>query len=675
MNRSKKKGIKRIFLLILTALLVAGLAVMPLLAAEEEEDEYVASILSATATQSQLSTGIRGGGTLAQQEAVEVSIPYDVLLTEFLVSNGDTVTEGQAVALADRVSVMSAIAQVQETLDYLDDEIQDARDSETSTTVSAASGGKVKAIYAQVGDDVQDVMAQYGALAVLSLDAMMAVDIEKNTALAAGDSVVVTLPDESQVTGWVESNLAGKLTVTLSDEDYAPGTYVLVTTNDGDRIGAGELYIHNAWYATAVSGTVSYISVSENATVSSGRTLMTLKDTDYTAQFELLCAQRREYEEVMLELFQLYQSLEVTTPQTGVISGVEENSPSLLSDFGGKAYLSLLANAPNGDDSQEYNNYVTEVAAVGSEDWALYVDPTNYSITDYKDLSGLTVDQTAMTELILYTCDAPIYELDSETGEWKQILSSDIGEGDVLLFAQTGEGATVWIVRVTKAERVDDGQDQPSDDDTSQNQPSTGGGMTGVTGGGSTQETVVTLYSLERTVILSVTGRETMTLSFSVDEMDILDIYLGQSVTVQVDALGETCSAYVSDIGDTGESSGGNSKFTVTVTLDRTETMWDGMSATVTVPLDQSISGLLIPVEALNESGSRTYVYTGYDEENGELTDPVEVQTGASDGEWVVIFSGLEEGDTIWYAYYDTLDISTASAAGSTSGFSFRFGK
>lgn len=680
MNQSKKKGIKRVILLILAAALVVGLALLPAIVAEEEEEEFVASILSAAVTPGEIGTVIKGGGTLTQQEAVEVSIPYDVLLTEFLVSNGDTVSAGDEVALADRVSVMSAIAQVQETLEYLNEQIQDARDSETNATVTASAGGKVKQIYAGAGDNVQDVMAQYGALAVLSLDSMMAVQIDRSSELSAGDSVVVTFSDETEVTGWVESNIGGTLTVTISDEGYEVGEYVMITTADGQRLGAGELYIHNAWYATAISGVVSRVNVSVNDTVVSGRTLMTLTDTEYTAEFESLCARRREYEEVMLELFRLYQNLAVVAECDGVISGIDENSAYLLSDSGSGAYLSWLTNAPNGDDGQQYRNYLTEVAAVGAQDWALYVNPNYLEITDYKTMSDMQIDTMAMTELVLYTCEAPVYELD-ETGDgWKQIESAQIHEGDILLFAQNVDGEVVWIVRIYAAEVEDEEPDEfPGEEDSSEEKdPEDQSGLEDIGGsmGGVQQETVVTMYSLERNVILSVTGQETMTLSFSVDEMDILDLYLGQRVSVSVDSLGSgSFGAYVSEIGDTGESSGGNSKFTVTVTLDRAEDMWDGMSATVTVPMEEPHAGLVIPVEALYESGSKTYVYTGYDEAAGEFIGRVEVETGVSDGEMVLILSGLSEGDTVWYAYYDTLDISTAQAEGSSALPGFSFGR
>lgn len=46
---------------------------------------------------------------------------------------------------------------------------------------------------------------------------------------------------------------------------------------------------------------------------------------------------------------------------------------------------------------------------------------------------------------------------------------------------------------------------------------------------------------------------------------------------------------------------------------------------------------------------------------------------GASDGEDAQILSGIGEGMTCFYAYYDTLEISNSVEVG--GGFSFRIGK
>ena len=105
--------------------------------------------------------------------------------------------------------------------------------------------------------------------------------------------------------------------------------------------------------------------------------------------------------------------------------------------------------------------------------------------------------------------------------------------------------------------------------------------------------------------------------------------------------------------------------------MDRSGNMLSGMNATATIVLSTAIDVLTIPADALVENGNQTVVYTGYDEENDILLSPVMVKVGCSDGETVEILEGLAAGQTYYYAYYDTLEISFTPDFG---GGGFMFG-
>lgn len=347
MDKAKKNRLKKYIFWILMAALVAGLAVMPLLAKTEAEEEGpVASILEGTVKTGSIETALRGGGTLEAGNAMDITLPSGVKITEFLVKNGDTVTEGTPLAAVDKVSLMNAIVEVQDTLDYLQDEIVSASDDTVSSTITATAGGRIKEVYASAGDSVQDVMLEHGALAVLSLDSLMAVKIARNMDLAAGDSVCVTFGDGTEVNGRVESSLNGTVIVTVEDEEYAVGESVTVTTGDGDRIGSGELYVHNAWRATAFSGTISTVYARENTDVYNGSTLFTLTDTDFEGNLDSMANLHREYEELLQDMFQMYESGVITAPCDGMVSGVDGDSAFLLSAPEGQQgwFVDLLDN-------------------------------------------------------------------------------------------------------------------------------------------------------------------------------------------------------------------------------------------------------------------------------------------------------------------------------------------
>lgn len=699
----KKTRIKRYLSWIGAAAVVVLLAVMPLLAEQSEEDDGPkASILSGTVETGSVTTAIHGGGTLEDLDAVDIAIPSGVKITEFLVENGETVVQGDVLAAVDRVSVMSAITQVQETMDYLVAEMADAADETVSDRITARAGGRVKKVFAREGESVQDVMLRDGALAVLSLDGLMAVRIDERTELATGDSVCVTLSDGTEVTGRVETNLNDCLIITIEDEGYAVGDAVRVTTEDGDRIGSGELYVHNAWKATGYGGTISRVNVKAEDTVSAGRTLFTLTDTEYTAQRNTLAAKHRDYEALMLELFRMYQSKTITAPCGGIVSGIDEDSIHLLSGNGEGWALTLLANAPNGDDETSYTNFVGMVTGIDNGKWNLALNPAQLSIADYKDLSGVPLDTASMNQVASYVPTAPVYTLNGE--EWVQISSATITVGDILLFAGDANGNFVWTVLVSHADISPEEPEpthpseptepsQPSDP-TAPSEPEVpdnpteetlpgmngdqdfsgikipqDGSFGGIMGGYAPQEEEFELFDLEGSTLMTITSGEAMTLTITVDEQDISKLSVGQEAAVEVDALrNQTFTAVVTEVGTSGTNSGGSSKFTVELTLARTADMLAGMNARASIPLLTTQNISVIPVAALAEIGAKTVVYTTYDESTGKLGSPVPVTLGVSDGIHAQILSGLKLGDSYFYEYYDTLEISTEVES---SGFSF----
>ena len=699
----KKKQVKKYISWVLIAALTATLAFLPMIAAEEEpETGPKASVLTAEAENREISTNILGGGTLTAEDAVEITIPAAVKVKEYLVSNGDTVADGQPIALVDRVSIMSAITQVQETMDYLQEQLNDVSGDAAPDTITATAGGTVKIIYGTEGEDVQDVILRDGALAALSLDGLMAVQIPCSTDLSGGDSVCVTLADGAEVIGKVESNLDGVLTVTVTDEGYVVGETVSIATADGTQFGSGILYIHSQWNVLAYSGRISRVRVSEGDVVKAGKALFDLKDTGHTAEFEALARQHREYEELMLELFKMYQSETVTATKGGIVTGVDESGAYMLSTNAVGWTLSLLVNAPNGDDEASYHNYIGQVVEVGIDGLILKMNPQSLAITDYKELSGVPLDTSLMTEDAIYTASAPVYELSG--GEWVQIEAASIAEGDILLFTGDSAGNFVWVVRIARGTVQPDIPEEPGPTEPSEptdssdptqpidptaptdpvkpdapsgststptdpsapteptqpenNRPQSGGNMPSF-GGGVVQEESFEPYGMDTITIASVIPQEQVSVQIIVDELDVTRIQIGQTAVVTVDALpGEIFSGEVTSISNTGVSEGGNSKFTVEVTLKKETNMLPGMNAAVSLTLETAQTSLCIPVAALVEDGTQTYVYTGYDEETGEFVNPAPVTAGISDGEYVQILSGITAGETVYYPYYDTLVIS-----------------
>ncbi len=324
MDKAKKKRIKQYATWAGIAGLVLLLTVLPLAAKNIPDDGPRASVLSAKVESGTIQQVINGGGTLTSA-AVDIKIPDGVRITQFLVKNGDHVTAGTPVAMVDKVSVLAAMSEVEDTLDYLRDEIEDSKDETVPGTIYATTGGRIKKVFAQPGESVREVMLRDGCLALLSVDGKMAVQFFVKSDVATGQNIDVTLADGSIVTGRVESNLNGEVIVTIEDEGYAIGATVSAA-----GLGEGTLYVHNAWKATAISGTISAVSAREEKSVSAGAALFALTDTEYAGQWEHRMRQHQEYEELLQRLTQMYRTGTIDAPCDGVVSGVDENSGYLL---------------------------------------------------------------------------------------------------------------------------------------------------------------------------------------------------------------------------------------------------------------------------------------------------------------------------------------------------------
>lgn len=344
MDKTKKKNVRRYILWGVLAVVVAGLAMLPALARQQDaQDGPVASVLEATVKEGSVQATVRGGGTLEAGDGEDIELPPDVKITEFLVKNGQEVKKGDPVAKIDKVSALTAVTEIRTSMAAVEKQMETFSDEKSASTVTAPAGGRVKAIYANPGDSVSAVLVEHGALALLSLDGRMCVTLTVSSQLIPGDSINVTLDSGKTVTGRVESNLNGELTVTIADNGYAVGDTVTL-----EGLGSGSLEIHNPWLATAFNGTVSQVNIRLEQTVSSGGSLFTLKDTDYTAQRELLAETHRDYEELLQKLLTWQDTGVITAPCDGLVSGIDRDSTHLLAAEDEELTASLL-NADDGD--------------------------------------------------------------------------------------------------------------------------------------------------------------------------------------------------------------------------------------------------------------------------------------------------------------------------------------
>ena len=525
----KKRRRKAVIIAIAVVLLIAIAIVIGVRAGRSRIDQMVSENelnkpVSVIAEQGNVTTTVSGKGRLADAETEKLTLPAGAEIEEIVVSEGEKLQKGQAVASVKLPSVLTALKNVQSRLDELDKKLQDASFDTVPSVISAGVNGRVKTVYAHEGDSVISCMENNGALAVISMDGKMAADIDAGN-LKEGDLLTAVAPDGEEFEASVASVADGKATVLVKDDGPANGAEFTFKTPSGDR--KGTLYIHRPLKVTGYAGTIESVYCSENQYLWSSNAMFGLKDTKYSANYDSILSERREYEKDMALLLEIYESGYLTAPFSGTVAGI-----------------------------------------------------------DYKD-----PDETQNTS------------------------SSSDGDSSLYASALTGQSAAV------------------------SSSASSGSADTN---------------AQKATDVITLSKDTDMKAVISVNEQNILNIAPGQDAQITVNSLDGVFSGKVTKVNRSSKSENGVTSYEVEITLPKDSRMLSGMSANVVIKIEGVKGAVVIPVAAIQQTGTGSSVYLSYDEKTGMLGDEVPVVTGLSDGSMIEITEGISEGDTIWYIqYYD----------------------
>ena len=167
--------------------------------------------------------------------------------------------------------------------------------------------------------------------------------------------------------------------------------------------------------------------------------------------------------------------------------------------------------------------------------------------------------------------------------------------------------------------------------------------------GNQSSSTTTTTTDTTKSNSFTICPDKKMTIEVSVDETDILSISKGQSADVTIDSLEKTFTGTITDIDKSGTTTDGTVGYTAEITIDKADGMLAGMSASVLIAVTEYKNSIVIPVEALNNTGSSYFVYTTYDEETKQLGGMVEIKIGIQNDSYAQVTDGLQEGDEVWY--------------------------
>ena len=592
-------------------LAAAGFAVYSKGADKSESQE---TVQSAEAGKGSISTTVVGTGTLENGIATDVVVPTGVKVKEVLVSSGDTVTEGQVLATLDEASIASELLEVKENIETVEDEIDalsDEADEEGTTEYLEA-----KVLNGQLSDLTE---------AETALESLL--ESQAITATCAGTISSVNVQADTEVTKSSESSASSSATGNSNTNTVASADTTAATAS-----------------ADGASSVIKTTAASSGKNTSSGMAAgLTYLTADTSTSVDANIGEN--------------DSIEYLSE-----NGAEAESIITISECSVEVEAPVTGAAPQ-TAIAETNQYT------GTISWNLSTDKFQSGTSYTADIRLTAKEGYEFSDSIL-----PVVKGADVTS---QVVESDAGESILQIKAKfsktaSSEGTSGSAAAGAASDGVSaitgstGSQSGTSDSSASGSASGTAGsgnaGSASAASSGSVSSvgtTGTSDYSLYETAAFSIASATEASVSINVDELDILSVKEGQTATVTLDALdGQEFEGTITEVSNEASSGNSSAKYPVTITFEKTEDMLLGMSASATIHVNEAEDAVLIPVDALQEKGDSTFVYTKKDSD-GNLSGEVEVETGISNGSQVEITSGLEEGDTVYYLKAESSDTSS----------------
>lgn len=447
----KKKSKKRIVILIIV-LVIAALAVFGYLrmrASQAEMEKTVYDIVDVT--KGTIEVKVKGAGTVEPLSDETVYASAAGTVTDVLFENGDTVSEGDVIAVLDSDSLESEKTSIEQQIDDIDTSILTVRSTSGSKNVVSPVEGVVKAVYAKEGDTVDAVVERDGALALVCPDELMKMQVSYNNAVVPGDAVTVTVGTQS-VNGVVVSVLSGKATVQFEDIGFAVGDSAVVTDAGGAEVGSGVVAVANPVYVTAKGGTVDDVRLEVGDDVSRGGKLMTLDGEVLSSTLYSLLEQRESLQQDLDDVLADIDGLNVLAGSDGVITGLslKEGQPvqqgaalfTVQSANAVKIDVEIdeldIASIETGDEAtvtfdalpeKTYEANIIKINPVG----AAQSNVTKYTVTlsleqAHGVLLGMSADVLIVSESAQDVLQIPVEAIQTINGEKYVVFEGDIDE-------------------------------------------------------------------------------------------------------------------------------------------------------------------------------------------------------------------------------------------------------
>ena len=597
------------------------------------KDQAETTVQSAEAKTGTITTTVEGTGSVSNGAATDVVVPAGIKVKEVLVESGDTVEEGQVLATLDEASIASELLEVKENMESVEEEIDDlSSDAQTAGTMEYL---KSKVLNGEL-EELKEAETTLTSL----------LETQTITATCAGTVSSINVEADTEITK--SSGSSGSSSSGSSNTGSSSGSSASAGTT-GVSTGAAD----------------STSNSSSESTSTSGET-----DTSTTGSYSLMF-------------------LSAQTGSSAVYTTTAADNTSTQSSQSSKGTAVQTAEGSTTDTTEKITSVDLDVTApkTSAKPQDTIEENDQYTGTISWNCSSDTFEAGTS-----YTADIRLTAKDGYVFSAK--ILPEIKGADVT-FEVTENDAGQSVLRIkakfSKTNRKTENSNNSNNNSNNNNSSSGGdsgnasgssglsettgsgsgttGNTSGVTGNatgesgnesGTSGSTATSQYSAYETAAFSIASNDKATVSINVDELDITSVKTGQTAKITLDAIeGEEYEGTITSVSSEASSGSSSAKYPVEITFDKTDDMRIGMTASASISIDEAKDAVLIPVDALQEKGGKTFVYTQKDSD-GNLSGEVEVETGLSNGNKVEISSGLESGDTVYY-------LKTTSSSSSNS--------
>ncbi len=216
--------------------------------------------ISAKVENGTIKEGISGTGTIAYADTTDIMVPSDLEIEEVSVSEGSYVEEGDILATVDETSLAVCIADIKEEISSLDSTITSSHSSTTTQYVTAGVSGTVEKIYGKVGDNVDDVMVENGALMLV-----------KN-----GDETIKVIGSDGSIESInvsEGSSVSSSTKVMTLESEVQSGDYLQAVKDRDELVSVLETLLaikKNGGITASTSGMIQAVNVTSKTSSSSG---------------------------------------------------------------------------------------------------------------------------------------------------------------------------------------------------------------------------------------------------------------------------------------------------------------------------------------------------------------------------------------------------------------------